>query len=130
MPVNDTIKETDYNSIRNKIVNIIGAGSADSGWGQTLVSTAVAVGNPVTINEWGRLRFDIVNAYKHIFGTTPTTAQPSTGNTIRYSNTFVPDNVSDAPVTQYDTYANTIINNRFTVPYTIDQILEKIDNEQ
>jgi hypothetical protein len=115
MPVNDTIKETDYNSIRNKIINVIGAGSADSGWGQSVVSTAVAVGNTVTVNEWGRLRFDIINAYKHIFGNTPTTAQPATGNTIRYSNTFVPDNVSDAPVTQYDAYVNTIITNRFTV---------------
>lgn len=115
MAVNDTIKEADYNSIRNKIANVIGTGSADSGWGQTVISSTVGVGNTVSVNEWGKLRFDIINAYKHIFGSTPTTTQPALGNTIRYSNTFVPDTTTDAPVTQYDAYANTIVANRFTV---------------
>jgi hypothetical protein len=115
MPVNDTITQADYNSIRNKLVSVIGTGSATLGWGQTIVSSAVDVNTSVSINEWGRLRFDIINAHRHIFGTTPTTAQPALGNTIRYSNTFVPDNSSDAPVTQYDTYANSITSNRFTV---------------
>jgi hypothetical protein len=115
MAVNDIIKEADYNSIRNKIANVVGAGSANSGWGQTVISSAVGVGNTVSVNEWGRLRFDIINAYKHIFGTTPTTAQPALGNTVRYSNTFGPNNTTDAPVTQYDAYANTIVSNRFTV---------------
>jgi hypothetical protein len=115
MPVNDNIREADYNSIRNKLASVIGTGSATLGWGQPLVSTAVEVGSTVSINEWGRLRFDSINAHRHIFGTTPTTAQPALGNTIRYSNTFVPDNSSDAPITQYDTYANSITSNRFTV---------------
>jgi len=115
MAVNDTIRESDYNNIRNKIVNVIGTGAAESGWGQTLVSSAVATGNPVTINEWGKLRYDIINAYKHIYGTTPTTVQPAEGNTVRYSNTFVPNTTTDAPVTQYNTYVDTIVTNRFTV---------------
>lgn len=115
MPVNDIIKEADYNSIRNKLVNIIGSGSGSSGWGQTIISSAIAVGNRVTVNEWGNLRFDIINAHRHIFGANPVTVQPAVGNTVRYSNTFVPNTTTDAPVTQYDTYADTIINNRFTV---------------
>jgi hypothetical protein len=115
MPVNDTIREADYNSIRNKLVNIIGTGSGTSGWGQTLISSAVVVGNRVTITEWGNLRFDIINAYKHIFGINPVTVQPAVGNTVRYSNTFVPNTTTDAPITQYDTYADTIIADRFTV---------------
>lgn len=108
MAVNDIIKEADYNNIRNKLANIIGAGSGNSGWGQPLVSSAVAVGNRVTINEWGRLRFDIINAWTHIYGSAPTTVQVSEGNTVRYS-------VSDAPVATYDTIADTIVANKFTV---------------
>jgi hypothetical protein len=115
MPAFAKISKTDYNNIRNKLVNIIGSGSADSGWGQTLISSSVDESNKITINEYNNLRFDIINAYKHIFGSNPIIVQPVEGNTVRYSETFVPNTTTDAPVTQYDTYANTIINNRFTV---------------
>jgi hypothetical protein len=83
MTVNAKITQAEYNSIRNKLTNVIGTGSASSGWGQTVVSSAVGVSNPVSINDWGKLRFDIINAHKHIFGTTPTTVQPALGNTIK-----------------------------------------------
>lgn len=108
MAVNDTIKEADYNNIRNKVISVLGSGSADYGWGQTLLSSAVATGNNVTVNEWGRLRYDIINAYTHIYGYAPTPVQVASGESIRY-------NVSDAPVTTYDTFANLIVANRFTV---------------
>lgn len=123
MPVNDIIRESDYNNIRNKLVNIMGTGSADSGWGQTskIQSSAVAVGSPVSISDWGKLRYDIINAYVHIFGTTPTTAQVLEGYPVRYSNTFVPDTgpspgsptKTDSPVTQYNAWVDTIIANKF-----------------
>jgi hypothetical protein len=83
MTVNAKITQAEYNSIRNKLANVIGTGSASSGWGQTVVSSAVGVSNLVSINDWGKLRFDIINAHKHIFGTTPTTVQPALGNTIK-----------------------------------------------
>ncbi len=116
MPVNDIIKEADYNVIRNKLVSVMGNGVSNYGWGQTskIQSRAVAAGDRVSINDWGRLRFDIINAYVHLYGTTPTTAQVVEGNRIRYSNTFVQDTgTTDAPVTQYDSWADTIIANRF-----------------
>jgi hypothetical protein len=83
MTVNAKITQADYNSIRNKLDSVIGTGSASFGWGQTVVSSAVNESTPVAINEWGRLRFDIINAHTHIFGTTPTTVQPALGNTIK-----------------------------------------------
>jgi hypothetical protein len=83
MSVNNNIRESDYNSIRNKLASVIGTGSASFGWGQSVVSSAVNESTSVTINEWGRLRFDIINAHTHIFGTTPTTVQPALGNTIK-----------------------------------------------
>lgn len=108
MAVNDIIKEAEYNNIRNKLISVLSTGSADYGWGQTVLSPAVAVGNTVTINEWGKLRYDIINAYTHIYGSAPTPVEVVAGNTIRYS-------VADAPVTTYDPIVNTILANRFTV---------------
>lgn len=111
MAVNDTITQAEYNNIRNKVVAVLGTGSANYGWGQTLLSSAVAAGNTVSVNEWGRLRYDIINAYTHIYGSAPSTVTVSAGDSIRY-------NVSNAPVTTYDTFATDISNNRFTVHST------------
>lgn len=107
MPINDIIKEAEYNSIRNKVIGIMGTGSGNSGYGQTLLSSAVAVGNRVTINEWANLRYDIINAYVHQNGSNPTTVTVAEGNTIRYSSI-------DAPVTTYDTLADGLITNKFS----------------
>lgn len=108
MAVNDKITVNEYNNIRTKIVNVMGSGSGNTGYGQTLVSSAVAEGNTVSVNEWGRLRYDITNAYTHIYGSPPTTVQVYEGNTVSYST-------STAPVTTYDTLADTVVSNRFTV---------------
>lgn len=123
--VNSIINQTDYNTIRDKIVNVMGNGSATYGYGQTakILSSAVTPSNKVSANDWGKLRYDIINAYNHIYGTLPTVASVDEGYTIRYSNTFVPDtgpspsspSKTDAPVTQYDVWANDIVANRFSV---------------
>jgi hypothetical protein len=116
--VNSIIVQADYNSIRNKVIAVLGNGSGNSGYGQQdrIVSTAVAEGTRVTINEWANLRFDIINAYKHINGSNPVTAVVSEGNTIRYTGSFTPDTGSlDVPQKQYDDWANNITTNRFAV---------------
>ena len=116
--VNSKIIQADYNDIRNKIVAVLGDGSANFGYGQQarINSVAVAEGNKVTINEWANLRLDIINAYKHINGVNPITAQVAENNTIRYTSSFTPDTGTlDAPQNQYDVWANDITTNRFTV---------------
>jgi hypothetical protein len=116
--VNDKIFKADYNSIRDKLVTVLGFGSGNIGWGQQarIQSSAVSEDSKVTINEWANLRFDIINAYKHIFGSNPTTAVVSEGGTIRYSTSFTPDTGTvDVPQKQYDDWANTITAARFTV---------------
>lgn len=114
MAVNDKVSQSQYNNIRNKLVPVIGAGSGTSGWGQTIVSTSVAEGNTVTINEWTNLGYDITNAYKHISGANPSIASVAEGNTIRYSTTFSPAS-SAVPVTQYDQWADTIVASKYTL---------------
>ena len=116
--VNSKVVQADYNNIRNKIVTVLGNGSGNSGYGQQdrIVSTAVAEGQKVTINEWANLRLDIINAYKHINGSNPVTAVVAEGNTIRYTSSFTPDTGTlDVPQNQYDAWANDITNTRFTV---------------
>ena len=116
--VNSKILQADYNDIRNKMVTILGSGSGNFGWGQQarINSSAVAEGNKVTINEWANLRYDVINAYKHINGSNPTTAQVVENQTIRYTSNFTPDTGTlDVPQKQYDDWANDITNNRFTV---------------
>jgi hypothetical protein len=108
MPVNDIITQAEYNSIRNKVVSVLGTGSGNSGYGQTLNSTAVGLDSRVTINEYANLRLDIINAWVHQAGSTPTTVTVAEGNTIRFS-------AVDAPITTYDDLANTLIANRFNV---------------
>jgi hypothetical protein len=116
--VNSKIIRADYNDIRNKIVAVLGNGSGNSGYGQQarINSVAVAEGTKVTINEWANLRFDIINAYKHINGVNPTTAQVAEHQTIRYTSSFTPDTGTlDVPQKQYDDWANNITTNRFGV---------------
>lgn len=116
--VNSKIIQADYNSIRDKVIAVLGSGNGNLGYGQQarIVSTAVAEGMTVTINEWANLRFDIINAYKHINGSNPTTAVVSEGNTIRYTSSFTPDTGTlDVPQKQYDDWANNITTNRFTI---------------
>ena len=116
--VNSKIVQADYNSIRNKVIAVLGNGSGNSGYGQQarIVSTAVTEGTTVTINEWANLRYDIINAYKHINGSNPVTAVVSEGNTIRYTSSFTPDTGTlDVPQKQYDDWADDIRFNRFTV---------------
>lgn len=117
MAVNDKIRVPDYNNIQSKVAGVLGGGVSASGYGQTVRSSAVSVSNKVSVNDWGNLRYDIINAYTHIFGSAPTTTLPNTSQTIRYSPSFTPETTGtiDAPNTQYDTWANTIVASRFTV---------------
>jgi hypothetical protein len=116
--VNSKILKIDYNTIRDKLVAVVGSGSGNIGWGQQtkIQSTAVGDDSKVTINEWANLRYDVINAYKHIFGSNPTTAVVAEGQTIRYTSSFTPDTGTlDVPQLQYDTWADSISANRFTV---------------
>lgn len=108
MAVNDIIKVTDYNNIRDKVISVMGTGSADYGYGQSLNSSAVGVSNRVTINEWTNLRYDLINAYVHQNGSTPSMVTVSDGGTIKF-------NATTAPVTAYDTLATSLVTNRFNI---------------
>lgn len=115
MPVNDKILVTDYNNIRNKVVNVLGTGSGTSGYGQTISSSAVSLSSRVTVNEYALLRNDIINTHRHIFGSAPTLVEPTEGNIVRYNATGTTPAQATQPVVQYDRFADQLISNRFIV---------------
>jgi len=109
MAVNDKISKTDYNTIRDKIANILGTGSATRGYGQVLQSSQVTESNKVTVNEYVNLQYDIINTHLHQYNTVPTLPTPSEGNTIKY-------HLTDQPVEYWLSVANTLDANRLTLP--------------
>lgn len=112
MPVNKIIQKADYNDIRTKVVNVLGSGSGNSGYGQVVISSAVAEGTTVTINEWADLQTDILNATMHQTGIYDVTlTSVAIGGTIRSSPTF-------QPYEQYNGIADTLVTNRFIVAAT------------
>lgn len=78
------ISSVDYNTIRNKVVDILGTGSATKGYGQTVQSTAVTAGNTITKAQWDALRYDIINIKVHQDGETPPIVSVPTGQPIRF----------------------------------------------
>jgi len=104
-----TISQADYNTIRTKVVGVIGTGVGNSGWGQILKSSAVVEGTTVSINEYSNLKYDIYNAWRHLYGTVPSLTDPTVGGYVRA-------NAINSPYSQYDTYANVIVSNRMNSP--------------
>lgn len=104
---NQLIEAADYNQIRNTIIAIMGTGSGDKGYGQTLMSSAVSATGTVLKNDWDLLRYDIANARIHQTNSTPTIADPSVGDVIEYG--------ASQPVFQYQTLATAAETDRFLV---------------
>ena len=101
------IEAVDYNTIRTKIIGIMGTGAGQSGYGQTLLSSSVAFGNTVTKTQWDNLRFDIFNARLHQDGLAPTIVTATSGQPVRYG--------AGHPNNQYNTQADTAIANKFNI---------------
>lgn len=105
MAIGDLISSTDYNTIRNKIINVMSTGSGNSGYGQTTFSSSVSSGNTVTKAQWDALRYDIYNALLHQTGSAPSIVTVSAGDVIRFG--------ASNPNSQYSTLSDTATTNRF-----------------
>lgn len=62
------ITAANYNSLQSRVANLLGSGFGGSGYGQTLVSAPVAVGEIVTAEHMNLLREDINRAHVHQTG--------------------------------------------------------------
>ena len=111
MASGEPIYALDYNTIRDKVASVLGPGTGSRGYGQTLASSAVFAGYPggniISKAQWDNLRYDIVNAYLHQTGLTPSIATVNTGDYIGYG--------AGHPNTNYNTLADQLILNRFSI---------------
>jgi hypothetical protein len=116
MAIGDLISATDYNSIRDKVIALIGTGKkpdltyfydASHGYGQTTFSSEVVAGNQVTKAQWDALRYDLYNTLLHQTGVTPSIIQVALGSVIAYG--------AANPNTQYSTLADTAKTTRFNL---------------
>lgn len=105
MAAGDRITADEYNRIRNKIADVLGIGAGQFGYGQSLQSSTVSIGETITKQQIDNLRFDIYNSLFHQTGITPSLITKSVGDVITYSAT--------EPVFQYETAADTARLNRF-----------------
>jgi len=90
MAVGDIIDRDDYNNIQTIVQRVLGTGTTNSGYGQPVLSSPVATGQKVTVQEWDNIRNDIINISRHQNGTIPTLPSAAENAKIRFdSNTEV-----------------------------------------
>lgn len=88
------INNLDYNAIRAKVVNILGPGTGQSGYGQPIFSQPVFQGNTITKAQWDALRADLYNIRYHQTGLIPSIVSPALRTPIAFG--------SSHPNTAYD----------------------------
>ena len=118
MPI---IQATDYNTIQSRISLVLGNGSGDFGYGQSVSSSQVAQNSSITAQHWINLRNDLIKARQH-----------QTGND-ESSSIFAP--VQGALVSQaiYDSsnnLATLVTNDRLVTPPSSQATLETIASAQ
>lgn len=101
------IRASDYNFIHNNIKKILGTGLGSFGYGQTVQSTPVAVGNIATRDQWNDLRSDIINCKIHQTGIFPPV--------VNLSNVSVIDDTPADPLVNFTLLADEAANFRFNL---------------
>ncbi len=101
------ILASDYNTIRTKVLQILGNGAGTVGYGQILTSLPVAAGNIITTDQWQALRNDIINVKLHQDGSVPTLAQIIKGTPIQFG-------IAE-PNRQWDIIINQALGARFNI---------------
>jgi hypothetical protein len=118
------ILAADYNGIQSKVAGILGTGSGTSGYGQTLASAQVAVGDPIRASQWTALRYDIIRARTHQtgFDMSDQIATIVAGETV----------ASNSIEVSYNDFADLIIANKLTTNYstmgTVENVISPYSN--
>jgi len=59
------ITATRYNNLRSSVDSVLGVGTGNSGYGQTLQSSSVSVGDLVQADDLNNLYEDVRKSYRH-----------------------------------------------------------------
>jgi hypothetical protein len=102
-----SIFASQYVTIQDKAESLLGTGSATRGYGQTVQSADVFIGNSITKAQWDLLRFDVINIKLHQDGVIPPVVQVAVGDPIGFG--------PGSPNSNYDILLEQAIANRFNV---------------
>ncbi len=115
-----------FNTLRQQIDNVLGNGSGDTGYGQTLTTQSVQVGDLINATNINNSYEDLRKAYKHQTGGNPSTnviQAVNQGDLIKEN-----DGVSYTGWDQYEALATTISTNRLTVDSTQQVVATALSN--
>ena len=107
MTIGTSVFASQYVAIQDKAESLLGAGSTTKGYGQTVQSADVFVGNTITKAQWDLLRFDVINIKMHQDGVMPAVVQVATGDAIGFG--------PGSPNTNYDILLEQAIVNKFVL---------------
>jgi len=106
------ITASDYNLLQGQIETVMGVGSGSSGYGQTLTSSVVSIGNTIQAVHLNNLFSDMRKAHLHIFDTSPSLTDIVADNEGNYP--IIDAGTKQTPIgwMDYDAVMSTIVNNR------------------
>lgn len=105
-----------FNTLRQSVDNVLGNGAGDTGYGQTLTSAAINVGDIINASHINAVYEDLRKCYKHQNGGDPATSliQAVTQGDLVKDN----DGVNYTGWDQYEALATNVSTNRLTVAGT------------
>lgn len=112
MAVGDLITATRYNNLQSRISVIMGTGSSNSGYGQTLVSAQVAQGSNVDLTRVLNLRTDMLKARQHQTGNNE---GPTPGGSGAFPLVTTADQITDAFAANLESQMTTIETNKLVL---------------
>lgn len=111
------IAALDYNNIQSKLATVLGVGSGDFGYGQTVTSSQVSVNNKISVSQWSTLRDELIKCLQHQSGLDETgTLIIPTAST----------KITEADRANYMTKADLITTNRLAIPPAGQATLENL----
>ena len=105
-----------FNTLRQSVDNVLGNGAGDTGYGQTLTSAGINVGDIINASHINAVYEDLRKCYKHQNGGDPATSliqAVTQGDLVKDT-----DGVNYTGWDQYEALASTISTNRLTVAGT------------
>jgi hypothetical protein len=103
---NTQIIANDYNVIQSKIALVLGSGTGNKGYGQTVSSSQVGQYSKITVAQWADLRNDLARARQHQTGVTLGILAPEDPGYVAESNLPVPSTAKQVRESWREAYLN------------------------
>lgn len=125
------ITAAQYNAIQSSVSSILGTGSGNSGYGQTVASTQVTAGGTIRLSQFTNLRNDFVRIRNHQ-GIGITNGSGATGSPAgSYNQLIIPTStstISDALRIQYTNMSSQISTDKLSRPSEANLIAAFVNN--